>query len=108
MGRFSIQRSNWENDKKVTGQFASDLQFDLLYPPSIRRLAEKHWSPLSIARKAAHFLSAEPHVKILDIGSGVGKFCLAAALVKPEAFYYGIEQRRSLIYYADRSKELLG
>jgi len=74
--------------------FSSDAHFNHLYPSSIRLLAQRHWTPLVVARKAANFLAAESNVKILDIGSGVGKFCLAAAHYKPKAFYYGIEQRK--------------
>jgi len=86
--------------------FRSDLDFDQIYPPSIQKLAGKHWTPLSIARKAAEFLAAERNVSILDIGSGVGKFCIGAAHYKPEAYYYGVEQRRKLISHAETAKEM--
>lgn len=88
--------------------FSSDLQFNQLYPSFIRDLAARHWTPLTVARKAANFLAAEKNVHILDIGSGVGKFCLGAAHFKPNAFYYGVEQRSNLIGYAERAKEKLG
>ncbi|HQV60440.1 MAG: methyltransferase domain-containing protein [Chitinophagaceae bacterium] len=87
--------------------FASDEQFNQLYPLSIQALARRHWTPLSVARKAAGFLAAENNVRILDIGSGVGKFCLAAAYYKPNAFYYGIEQRKSLVSHAEKAREIL-
>ncbi|MBK8141292.1 MAG: methyltransferase domain-containing protein [Chitinophagaceae bacterium] len=87
--------------------FASDEQFNQLYPLSIQALARRHWTPLSVARKAAGFLAAENNVRILDIGSGVGKFCLAAAYYKPKAFYYGIEQRKSLVSHAEKAREIL-
>jgi len=32
----------------------------------------------------------------LDIGSGVGKFCLAGAYYKPSASFFGVEQRKDL------------
>lgn len=87
--------------------FSSDAQFNQLYPSSIQLLAQRHWTPLVVARKAANYLAAESNMRILDIGSGVGKFCLAAAHYKPMAFYYGIEQRKRLINYADAAKEKL-
>ena len=87
--------------------FLSDAHFDQLYPASIQKLSVKHWTPLHIARKAAQFLAVDSNVRILDIGSGVGKFCLTAAHYKPHAVFHGVEQRRSLIYYADKAKELL-
>lgn len=87
--------------------FGSDLEFNALYPLSIQALAMRHWTPLSIARKAAKFLATEDHVRILDIGSGVGKFCLAAAHYSPKARYFGVEQRESLINYANAANQRL-
>ncbi|MES1219711.1 MAG: class I SAM-dependent methyltransferase [Bacteroidota bacterium] len=87
--------------------FSSDAQFNHVYPTSIQSLAQRHWTPLVVAKKAAGFLAAEKNVKILDIGSGVGKFCLAAAHYKPDAFYYGIEQRKRLVSHAEVAKEIL-
>jgi SAM-dependent methyltransferase len=87
--------------------FSSDANFNELYPVSVRLLAQRHWTPLAVARKAAFFLAAENNVRILDIGSGAGKFCLAAAHYKPKAFFYGIEQRKNLINIANAVKENL-
>ena len=87
--------------------FSSDEQFNQLYPLSLQTMARRHWTPLSVARKSANFLAAENSVRILDIGSGVGKFCLGAAYFKPKAFYYGVEQRKSLVDHAEWAKERL-
>jgi len=87
--------------------FSSDDQFDKLYPLPVQSLTSLHWTPLNIVRKAAHYLAADYNVRILDIGSGVGKFCLAAAYYKPKAFYYGVEQRKSLVRYAEIANDVL-
>ena len=87
--------------------FTSDAGFNRLYSLSIQALAEKHWTPLHVVKKAVNFLAAENNVRILDIGSGAGKFCLAAAHFKPNAFYYGIEQRKKLVSDADTTKQML-
>jgi SAM-dependent methyltransferase len=87
--------------------YSSDAEFNTLYPPSIQALAHKHWTPLSISQKIAAFLAAEGNVRILDIGSGVGKFCLAAAHHTPKATYFGVEQRKSLINYANAARQHL-
>ncbi|HWB27641.1 MAG TPA: methyltransferase domain-containing protein [Chitinophagaceae bacterium] len=87
--------------------FNSDESFNRLYPLYIQELARKHWTPLMVAKKAALFLAAENNVRILDIGSGVGKFCLGAAYFKPKAQYYGIEQRKNLVVNANAVKEAL-
>jgi SAM-dependent methyltransferase len=83
--------------------FSNDAAFDGMYPEHFQSLSLKHWTPLASAREAAEFL-AEPHARVLDIGSGIGKFCLAAGYHFPEAFFYGVEQRRELIYHAEEAK----
>lgn len=84
-----------------------DVNFDWLYPEHIGAKSRKHWSPLAVARKAAQFL-AEPDARVLDIGSGVGKFCLAGAHDHPDTFFFGVEQRHELILYAEEAKNHLG
>jgi SAM-dependent methyltransferase len=87
--------------------FSSDLRFHKLYADPLLAQASMHWTPLHIAKKAAAFLAAEPGKKILDIGSGAGKFCLAAAYYQPGCFYYGIEQRKNLIAAAQAAQDIL-
>jgi len=88
--------------------FNSDARFHTLYPAFLKPLSKNHWTPLSVARKAATFLAAEKGVRILDIGSGMGKFCLAAAYYSPAASYFGIEQRKDLTEYAEAARQRLG
>lgn len=82
--------------------FASDIIFNSLYPKPIQEVAEKHWTPLTVAQKAAAFLAVSPDGKILDIGSGSGKFCLTAAHFHPLNLFYGIEQRDNLVELSGR------
>ncbi|UPK71194.1 methyltransferase [Chitinophaga filiformis] len=84
--------------------FLADASFDWLYPERIQRMSGRHWTPLSIARKAAAFL-AEEGKKVLDIGSGVGKFTLIGAHYNPRTFFYGVEQRSELHHYALAAQE---
>jgi SAM-dependent methyltransferase len=95
------------NPEKKENLFNTDILFNDLYPDSIRDLSKVHWTPLEVALKVAHFLSVNNGETILDIGSGVGKFCLAAALYTPKAFYYGVEQRKSLVMHAENAKRIL-
>ncbi|MDF2188870.1 class I SAM-dependent methyltransferase [Paraflavitalea sp. CAU 1676] len=85
----------------------SDEQFHHLYPLSIRQLASRHWTPLEIAQKVAQFLSPAAGSRVLDIGSGVGKFCLTGAFHHPGSRFYGIEQRADLVSHAKSAKEIL-
>jgi SAM-dependent methyltransferase len=88
--------------------FNSDSEMDQLYPESVQLLATKHWTPLNITKLVVQFLVPHKAVKVLDIGSGVGKFCLAAAFYKPQASFYGVEQRKHLVDYADEAKKSTG
>jgi hypothetical protein len=92
---------------KISNLFISDGDFNQLYTTDYQYLSNRHWTPLSVAIKASTFLSAEPNNKILDIGSGVGKFCLAGAYYHPNSFFFGIEQRKKLVESADSIKNLL-
>ncbi len=83
--------------------FGDDAAFDWMYPEHFQLLSLKHWTPLAVARKAAEFL-AEPGARVLDIGSGIGKFCLAAGYHFPETHFYGVEQRHELICHAEEAK----
>jgi len=97
--------------KNITSEekiFSSDREFNQLYPAEIRLLAQNHWTPLNVAKKAAAFLCTDKKARVLDIGSGVGKFCLAAAHYKPHCLFSGVEQRETLIAHAELVKEQLG
>ncbi len=84
--------------------FASDDAFNSLYPEPVKAVAQKHWTPLEVAKKAANFLACSAGSKILDIGSGSGKFCLTAAHHHPQNSFYGIEQRSELVALCDDLK----
>ncbi len=73
-----------------------DSTFNELYPPRIKKLSSNHWTPISVAKMAADYLVDKPNRKVLDIGSGAGKFCLIGASTTKGRFY-GVEQRKSLI-----------
>lgn len=88
--------------------FREDDKFHQLYPAPTRSLARLHWTPLHIARSSAEYLVPHKDVKVLDIGSGVGAFCLAAAYYQPSASFSGVEQRKELVNHAEKAKALLG
>lgn len=84
-----------------------DDYFDKFYSPRIQQLSEKHWTPLSISKLAATYLAADDGAQILDIGAGVGKFCLIAAQQQPSCHFYGIEQRKNLVHFAEKTGKRL-
>lgn len=87
--------------------FKSDEKFNSLYPLPIKNVAEKHWTPIAVAEKAAAFLAVSNDEKILDIGSGCGKFCLVAAHLYPQTKFYGIEQREGLVSISEQVADQL-
>jgi type I restriction-modification system DNA methylase subunit len=66
-----------------------DEDFDLIFPLEIRRKSATHFTPIKIAKAAAEFLATEPGIRILDVGSGAGKFCIVGALIT-NAHYTGV------------------
>lgn len=72
-----------------------DDDFDVIYPEEIRPMAFTHFSPVEVAIKAAKFLVQKPGTKVLDIGSGAGKFCMIGS-VCTDGHFTGIEQRDNL------------
>ncbi|MBP2618119.1 methyltransferase domain-containing protein [Chryseobacterium jejuense] len=72
-----------------------DAVFNKIYPPCIQAAAERHWTPVAVAKLAAEYLAEKPGKKVLDIGAGAGKFCLVGA-ASTNGFFYGVEQRASL------------
>lgn len=73
-----------------------DSEFDKIYPATIRKMSKRHFTPVDVAIKACQLLVTKPKQKILDIGSGVGKFCFVASAYT-EAHYTGIDYRKNLI-----------
>lgn len=81
------------------GEHVTDEKFDQIYPLSIRKLSSDHWTPVDVAIAATKLLVTRDGDKILDVGSGCGKFCTIGALSSPARFY-GIEQRAHLLIVA--------
>jgi SAM-dependent methyltransferase len=90
----------------INTYFDQDIHFDYLYPDHIEQLSSVHWTPIDVARKASEFLSYPGH-KVMDIGCGVGKFCLTSAFFNPATLFYGIDQRPALIKHANDTKKRL-
>ena len=84
-----------------------DDDFDGLFPEEVRRLSGQHWTPIDVAERAALILSAAGATRVLDIGSGPGKFCLVGALATQMVFH-GVEQRLWLVSVARESALRLG
>jgi SAM-dependent methyltransferase len=78
---------------------SSDSAFDGAYDRRIRELSEQHWTPVRVAARAAYLLTKAGATRILDVGSGVGKFCIVGALTT-QAQFVGVERREHLVAIA--------
>lgn len=88
--------------KHLAGKIkVEDKDFDLIYPKSFRGISEFHFTPVHVAIQAAKFLGQYKSTRILDIGSGVGKFCMIGS-VKAKGNFTGVEYRKSLSNMADK------
>lgn len=90
-----------------SGEPLTDSQFDDLYPFEVRVMSATFWTPMRVAVRAASLLVRKPGTRVLDIGSGAGKFCLIGSL-STEGRFFGIEQRESLVDCARDMASVLG
>jgi len=86
---------------------ASDSDFDKIYDAKSRKLSRQHWTPVWVAKRVARLLTEAGATRILDVGSGVGKFCIAGAL-STGADFVGLERRSGLVDIARSAASELG
>ena len=89
------------------GELADDA-FDALLPDDVRAAAGRFWTPLAVARRAAELLNELGARQVLDVGSGCGKFCIAAAAAASQIEFTGVEQRSRLVDVAASVAAQLG
>jgi SAM-dependent methyltransferase len=89
------------------GEDVSDRAFDEVYPFHVRHASRTHWTPVDVARRASELLVERPGARILDVGSGVGKFCIIAA-ASFDARVRGVEHRGYLVDIARLAASKLG
>lgn len=81
-----------------------DEEFDVIYPQTIRHLSKRHFTPVEVAIKATEWLTENNFTgKILDIGSGSGKFCFIAAALSKSTIT-GVEYRKDHIDICNKIK----
>ena len=84
-------------------KYPTNSAFDKIYPKLYQEHSARHFTPVNIAIKASKLLVDKPTDKILDIGSGVGKFCCIGSAVT-DAHFYGIEKRKTLTNLSNKIK----
>src|SRR6187431_1224616 len=75
----------------ATGEL-SDVAFGALLPPLTRERSAWCWTPIAVARRAASRFAERGIRSVLDVGCGPGKFCVTAALARPDLTFSGIDR----------------
>lgn len=78
----------------------TEENFCRLLPQYLQKASRLYFTPVHIARTAAQWLTETGNKNILDIGAGVGKFCIVGAK-HSDSHFYGIEYRPSLAKLAN-------
>ncbi|UJR86002.1 class I SAM-dependent methyltransferase [Sandaracinus amylolyticus] len=78
-----------------------DDEFDRLLIERYRCVAARYFTPIAVAARAAHVLESYGVRTVLDVGSGVGKLCIVAALGS-DLELTGIEQRAPMVLESRR------
>ncbi|HET7504817.1 MAG TPA: hypothetical protein VFK02_27530 [Kofleriaceae bacterium] len=84
-----------------------DEAFDQFLPARLREVSGRFWTPLVVAARTAAWFAELEVATVVDIGSGAGKFCVAAALGCSTRFV-GLEQRPRLVAAAGRLARAFG
>jgi SAM-dependent methyltransferase len=82
-----------------SGLCPDDACFDQFLPYELRLVSAQHWTPVVVALRVAEWLDDAGVREVVDVGSGAGKLCVAAALASRCSFI-GIEQRPRLVLAA--------
>ena len=80
--------------------------FDSLLPKRFQEISKVHWTPKKIIEVAVKWFEDCKSAHVLDIGSGVGKFCVIGAQ-KSGIKFTGIELRKTLFKQAVKIKQEL-
>lgn len=87
----------------------SEDRFDGLLPFDLRGAQSfRHWTPLAVARLTVRTFEQHGVARVLDVGSGAGKFCIAAGACARSVQLTGVERRPRLVDVARRLAKRCG
>jgi SAM-dependent methyltransferase len=88
------------------GRIADD-DFDHVYPLPARAVSSTFWTPIRVATRASELLVRDTSTRVLDVGSGAGKFCIVGAATTGAQFV-GVEHRAHLVETARTAAACVG
>ena len=89
------------------GARPTDDTFDQFMPGDLEIVSRTYWTPIEVATRVAEWLDELSIDTLMDIGSGAGKFCVAAAIVG-KCRFIGLEQRPRLVIAARTLAQAFG
>ena len=97
-----VQRRSMSRDllKEIINE-QDDEAFDGIYHPAFRVPSNVHWTPIHVVTTVVEWLKIDDQTRVLDIGSGIGKFCAVASKCSKGNFV-GVEKRKNLFAEAER------
>jgi SAM-dependent methyltransferase len=93
--------------KIASNLLITDAEFDSIYTFDIHTASEIHFTPVDVSIAAARYLAHFSGTRVLDIGSGAGKFCFIGAACTAGIFT-GVEMRHSFNKAASDILEIYG
>jgi predicted RNA methylase len=91
------------DELRIKKNISNEL-FDVLFPSEIKGLSDRHWTSVFVAKISADYFCNQKHAKVLDIGSGAGKFCFVGATLHPKSEFHGVDIRKKLVDIANEIK----
>jgi SAM-dependent methyltransferase len=86
----------------------TDPELNALLPAAVREASRVYWTSAAVARRAAQIFADLGVRRVLDVGSGPGKFCVVAAAWAPGIKLVGVEHRVQLVEIARSLAAQLG
>jgi hypothetical protein len=86
--------------KKFKKQLTEE-DFNQSLPKYLLNASSLYFTPINVAEQAVDWLTKGGQKRVLDIGAGIGKFCIAGARLS-DSFFCGIEYRPSLVAVANQ------
>jgi predicted RNA methylase len=81
------------------GEAPKDGELDRYLPIFLRYVSPQYWTPIRVGMQVGQWFREAGVRRVLDVGSGVGKFCVVGAL-STECSFVGIEERENLVVAA--------
>lgn len=85
----------------------TDELWDSYLPKKFQLLSPYQWTPISVIERTWNYLSKDKVTSVVDLGSGVGKFCIYLSKVSNHSIdILGIENREELLKISESLKEI--